>query len=225
MAPAQTALTGLLQLRDHGCLGGLSEGCIQGFASRPTVSRLYGEPVGSHPPHPLKEGCMSEPETSDRAVTVIVYTRYEYRKVHARVHLLGETHLAAGSRVELVLFSQRSGRTGSGGSSGGSGGRRSASTPARFPPAAVTSGPPSSAARASASPRGRCWTSGRGRSPGWARGHRHQPEGAGALDAAGGISLPEGPDRRAAGGGPAPSRRPPSLRRSPPPAAGSSPRR
>ena len=51
---------------------------------------------------------MSEPLTSDRAVTVMVYTRYEYRKVHARVHLLGETHLAAGGRVELVLFSQRS---------------------------------------------------------------------------------------------------------------------
>ena len=44
-----------------------------------------------------------------RTVTIMVYTRYEYRKVHARVHLLGETHLAAGGRVELVLFSQRSG--------------------------------------------------------------------------------------------------------------------
>ena len=52
---------------------------------------------------------MPESLTSDRAVTVIVYTRYEYRKVHARVHLLGETHLATGGRVELVLFSQRSG--------------------------------------------------------------------------------------------------------------------
>lgn len=51
---------------------------------------------------------MSETLTSDRAVTVMVYTRYEYRKVHARVHLLGETHLAVGGRVELVLFSQRS---------------------------------------------------------------------------------------------------------------------
>lgn len=51
---------------------------------------------------------MSEPLNSDRAVTVMVYTRYEYRQVHARVHLLGETHLAAGGRVELVLFSQRS---------------------------------------------------------------------------------------------------------------------
>ena len=47
-------------------------------------------------------------ETNPRRVTVMVYTRYEYRKVHARVHLLGETHLAGGGRVELVLFSQRS---------------------------------------------------------------------------------------------------------------------
>ena len=31
-----------------------------------------------------------------RAVTVMIYTRYEYRKVYARVHLLGETHLAQG---------------------------------------------------------------------------------------------------------------------------------
>ncbi len=46
-----------------------------------------------------------------RAVTVMIYTRYEYRKVYARVHLLGETHLAQGGKVELVLYSTRSGET------------------------------------------------------------------------------------------------------------------
>ena len=46
-----------------------------------------------------------------RAVTVMIYTRYEYRKVYARVHLLGETHLADGGKVELVLYSTRSGDT------------------------------------------------------------------------------------------------------------------
>lgn len=46
-----------------------------------------------------------------RAVTVMIYTRYEYRKVYARVHLLGETHLAQDGRVELILYSTRSGET------------------------------------------------------------------------------------------------------------------
>ena len=53
----------------------------------------------------------SAAETSVRAVTVMIYTRYEYRKVYARVHLLGETHLAPGGKVELVLYSTRSGET------------------------------------------------------------------------------------------------------------------
>ena len=41
----------------------------------------------------------------------MIYTRYEYRKVYARVHMLGETHLAQGGKVELVLYSTRSGET------------------------------------------------------------------------------------------------------------------
>ncbi len=53
----------------------------------------------------------SATQSSARAVTVMIYTRYEYRKVYARVHLLGEAHLARGGRVELVLYSTRSGET------------------------------------------------------------------------------------------------------------------
>lgn len=50
----------------------------------------------------------SQGEESVRRIAVRVYTRYEGRKIHARVHVVGETHVAQGGKVELVLYQQRS---------------------------------------------------------------------------------------------------------------------
>ncbi|HCR19788.1 MAG TPA: hypothetical protein DIU35_20115 [Candidatus Latescibacteria bacterium] len=48
-------------------------------------------------------------QPSTRTITVRVYTRYQTRKVYARIHVVGETHILNGSKVELRLRSQRSG--------------------------------------------------------------------------------------------------------------------
>jgi hypothetical protein len=48
-------------------------------------------------------------QPSTRTITVRVYTRYQTRKVHARLHVVGETHILKGGKVELGLRSQRSG--------------------------------------------------------------------------------------------------------------------
>jgi len=47
-------------------------------------------------------------EKAVRHIAVRVYTCYEERRVHARVQVVGETHVARGGRVELVLYQQRS---------------------------------------------------------------------------------------------------------------------
>ena len=47
---------------------------------------------------------------SPRSIKVRVYTLYERRKVYARPHLIGETHVARGGRLELQLYSTRSGQ-------------------------------------------------------------------------------------------------------------------
>ena len=47
--------------------------------------------------------------TRPRAIAVQVYTRYEARRVYARPQLVGERHVAAGGRLELELYSTRSG--------------------------------------------------------------------------------------------------------------------
>jgi len=46
---------------------------------------------------------------SPRSITVQVYTRYEARRVHARPQVVGERHVARGGRLELQLYSTRSG--------------------------------------------------------------------------------------------------------------------
>jgi hypothetical protein len=46
---------------------------------------------------------------SPREIKVQVYTRYAPRKVYARPHLIGETHIARGAHLELELYSTRSG--------------------------------------------------------------------------------------------------------------------
>ena len=45
---------------------------------------------------------------SPRKIALRVYTRYETHRVYARVHVVGETHIAQGGKVELILFQQRS---------------------------------------------------------------------------------------------------------------------
>ena len=45
---------------------------------------------------------------SPRRITLRVYARYETRKVHARVHVVGETHITQDGKVELALYQQRS---------------------------------------------------------------------------------------------------------------------
>ena len=46
---------------------------------------------------------------SPRSIKIHVYTRYAQRKVFTRVCLIGETHIAMGAKVELELYSTRSG--------------------------------------------------------------------------------------------------------------------
>ncbi len=45
---------------------------------------------------------------SIRSIALRVYTRYAKQRVYARVHVVGETHIAQNGKVELVLFQQRS---------------------------------------------------------------------------------------------------------------------
>ena len=47
--------------------------------------------------------------TRPRSIAVQVYTRYEARRIYARPHLVGERHVASGGRLELQLYSTRSG--------------------------------------------------------------------------------------------------------------------
>ncbi|RKY64778.1 MAG: hypothetical protein DRQ02_11035, partial [Candidatus Latescibacterota bacterium] len=50
-----------------------------------------------------------ENNVSPRTITLQVYSRYEERKVFARVRVVGEPHVAIGGKVELTLLQSRSG--------------------------------------------------------------------------------------------------------------------
>jgi hypothetical protein len=54
-------------------------------------------------------GSNAPSDGSTRDIKLRIYTRYEKHKVHARVHVVGETHAASGAKVELALISQRTG--------------------------------------------------------------------------------------------------------------------
>ena len=52
----------------------------------------------------------SDSTSSTRTIKLRVYTHYEKRKVHARVHVVGESHIVLGARIELAMISQRTGK-------------------------------------------------------------------------------------------------------------------
>ncbi len=50
------------------------------------------------------------PKTTPRRIKVRLYTRYGNRKVHVRARIVGERHIGIGSKIELTLYHQQSGK-------------------------------------------------------------------------------------------------------------------